>query len=151
MTTRLIRRILFLTAICCSAVSCLKGKGFDEETANNADRFSASVSPSVIAADGVLYSLFPGSGNWSVNVPRRAGVSLVSSRDGGRTWNDRRLIDPNRGAYSDLVALGSGRLGAAVEHGCLNSYDTISFIEIAVDPEDDAADAVPGTDEKQRK
>lgn len=52
MTTRLIRRILFLTAICCSAVSCLKGKGFDEETANNADRFSASVSPSVIAADG---------------------------------------------------------------------------------------------------
>ena len=106
---------------------------------------------SVIAADGVLYSLFPGSGNWSVNVPRRAGLSLVSSRDGGRTWHDRRLIDPNRGAYSDLVALGSGRLGAAVEHGCLNSYDTISFIEIAVDPEDDAADAVPGTDEKQRK
>ena len=52
MTTRLIRRILFLAAICCSAVSCLKGKGFDEEITDNTDLFSASVSPTVIAADG---------------------------------------------------------------------------------------------------
>ena len=52
MTTRLIRRILFLTAICYSAVSCLKGKGFDEELTDNTDLFSASVSPTVIAADG---------------------------------------------------------------------------------------------------
>ena len=52
MTTRLIKTILILSTICYTAVSCLKGEGFDEEITDNPDLFSASVSPTVIAADG---------------------------------------------------------------------------------------------------
>lgn len=52
MTTRLIKKILLLSVICCTTVSCLTGKGFDEEFTDNTDLFSASVSPTVIAADG---------------------------------------------------------------------------------------------------
>lgn len=52
MTTRLIIRILFLSAICYSAVSCLTGKGFDEEFTDNTDLFSVNVSPTVIVANG---------------------------------------------------------------------------------------------------
>lgn len=59
MKMKLMQRVLLLAAVCVSAVSCLVGKGYDEFGPDGEDTvFSAIVSPTVIAADGVDAAVF---------------------------------------------------------------------------------------------
>lgn len=96
--------------------------------------FRAASCQRAILADeqGRLYTTCPGSGSWGSGVPSRAGLTLLVSEDGGRSWKERRLLDPNRSSYSDLTWLPDRKLGCLYDSGIRRNNHAVSYIEIPV-------------------
>lgn len=57
---------------------------------------------------------------------RRWGLVVRRSRDGGLTWPDAAIIARGPAAYSDLVALPDGRIGALFERGRRITFRVVS-------------------------
>lgn len=58
----------------------------------------------------------------------RDHLTLTVSRDNGKTWNKKILINEGPAAYSDLVELEKGVLGVIYEYGSKRPYETIGFV-----------------------
>jgi sialidase-1 len=71
-----------------------------------------------------LYFLNPAHEN------KRQNLTLRTSRDGGRSWTESRVLHAGPGAYSDLTQLSNGNLGCLFEAGTLSPYQGIVFREI---------------------
>jgi sugar lactone lactonase YvrE len=77
---------------------------------------------------GALLFCHPGAGNYADTRVHRAGLTLRSSFDDGRTWPVAELVYPGRCAYSDMAMLSDGRVGILFENGDIETYGRISFV-----------------------
>jgi sialidase-1 len=62
----------------------------------------------------------------------RRDLTILTSRDEGKTWTREAVIHTGPAAYSDVVALGNGRFGVLYEAG-ERLYDEIIFATLALD------------------
>jgi sialidase-1 len=63
---------------------------------------------------------------------KRERMTVRSSRDGGRTWSQGRVLHAGPAAYSSLAALRGGLVGCLYERGEKSSYDLITFARFPV-------------------
>lgn len=61
---------------------------------------------------------------------QRVAMTVHTSRDGGRTWTDGRLIDKRPSAYSCMTVLRDGSVGLLYETGDKNAAETLTFARI---------------------
>lgn len=61
---------------------------------------------------------------------RRINMTVKTSHDNGRTWNDGYRISKSHSAYSDLVVLRTGDVGLLWENGDEGPYERITFTSI---------------------
>ncbi|GAA2257915.1 hypothetical protein GCM10010145_27810 [Streptomyces ruber] len=62
----------------------------------------------------------------------RRSMAVWRSDDAGRTYTKATTLSTQPAAYSDLVALGSGRVGILFETGAARPYERIEFRRLAV-------------------
>jgi sialidase-1 len=61
---------------------------------------------------------------------KRKNLTLRTSRDGGKSWPESKVLHAGPGAYSDLTLLGHGMLGCLFEAGYAAPYEGIVFVEV---------------------
>ena len=63
---------------------------------------------------------------------QRRDLTVLLSRDEGKSWTDKTVIHPGPAAYCDLVKLDGKRVGVLYEAG-KKLYDEILFATVDVD------------------
>ena len=61
----------------------------------------------------------------------RENLTLRSSPDGGKSWNEGVVITPSLAAYSDVVVLKSGDVGVLFETGEKSAYERIELVIVS--------------------
>jgi len=81
--------------------------------------------------DERIFFSYPGAGNYDGESVHRAGMTILSSRDNGKSWQREALVYPGRSAYSDMMRFeDENAIGILYECGQYSCYETISFSKI---------------------
>jgi sialidase-1 len=81
--------------------------------------------------DERIFFSYPGAGNYDGGNLHRGGMTILSSRDKGKSWQREALVYPGRSAYSDMMRFeDENAVGVLYECGQYTSHETISFSKV---------------------